>query len=292
MRLPLIAAATIWGGSLFAADPGLLSLVMPDARVLAGVNVEQVKASPLGRYYLTRIAQQRASDPLHSVDITGFDMWRDLREVFFSASGLEKESSGLVVARGTFDVSKIIAEAKAGNEAIETYHGVEIIDKGPPVAFLDATLAITGDPASVHAAIDRRQAPTVMSPAMALQVSQLSSTMDAWIFAYTASSGPAPHDLSGILAKVQQISGGVRLGAQIVLTLQAVSQTDADAASFAEMVKVMGLGTAAPGAPAALMQIGQALRITVEGNTTKISLSVPEALIEEIFKNPPAAERQ
>lgn len=42
MRLPLLAAATVLTSSVFAADPGLVSLAMPDAQFMAGVNVAQV----------------------------------------------------------------------------------------------------------------------------------------------------------------------------------------------------------------------------------------------------------
>ena len=37
-----------------AADTQLLSMVMPDAKVVAGVNVDSAKASPFGRYVLAQ----------------------------------------------------------------------------------------------------------------------------------------------------------------------------------------------------------------------------------------------
>ena len=42
---------TVFAGVLpaTAADPQLLNLVMPDAKVLAGVNVDQAKTSPFGQ---------------------------------------------------------------------------------------------------------------------------------------------------------------------------------------------------------------------------------------------------
>src|SRR6266849_5762912 len=38
-----------------AVDPGLLDLVMPDAQVLAGMQVQRSLASPFGQYFLTQI---------------------------------------------------------------------------------------------------------------------------------------------------------------------------------------------------------------------------------------------
>ena len=49
--------AAILTGSLFGADPELVGLAMPDTQVMAGVNVEQVKLSPLGQFLLAQIPQ-------------------------------------------------------------------------------------------------------------------------------------------------------------------------------------------------------------------------------------------
>ena len=45
-----------------------------------------------------------------------------------------------------------------------------------------------------------------------------------------------------ILDKVQQASGGVKFGANMVVGLQAVSETDQDAAMLATVLKAMGIG--------------------------------------------------
>ena len=53
MKTQFLTTATllaVFSGALPAADPRLLKLVMPDAKVLADVNVDQAKASPFGQY--------------------------------------------------------------------------------------------------------------------------------------------------------------------------------------------------------------------------------------------------
>ena len=69
-----------------AADPQLVGLVMPDAQVLAGVNVEQAKVTPFGQYVLSQI---RTSDPQFQelIALTGFDPTRDVREVLVASNG-------------------------------------------------------------------------------------------------------------------------------------------------------------------------------------------------------------
>ena len=51
----LIALFTVSAALSAAADPQLLNLVMPDAQVMAGVNVEQAKTTPFGQYVLSQI---------------------------------------------------------------------------------------------------------------------------------------------------------------------------------------------------------------------------------------------
>ena len=48
--------AMVFAAVLPASDPRLVSLVMPDAAVIAGVNVTQAKASPFGQYLMTLVA--------------------------------------------------------------------------------------------------------------------------------------------------------------------------------------------------------------------------------------------
>src|SRR5580700_1979973 len=63
-----------------AADSQLLSLVMPDAKVLAGVNVDSAKASPFGMYVLTQL-QSNNTQLQQLIALTGFDPTRDVDEV-------------------------------------------------------------------------------------------------------------------------------------------------------------------------------------------------------------------
>ena len=50
------ALLMVFSGALPAVDSQLLNLIMPDAKVLAGVNVATAKASPFGQYVLSQIS--------------------------------------------------------------------------------------------------------------------------------------------------------------------------------------------------------------------------------------------
>jgi len=272
---------------MLAADPGLLNLAMPNARVMAGINVEQARLSPFGQYLMAGIAEREAG--LQTlIDATGFDPRRDLHEVLFASTGENGGGTALVAARGTFHVAKIMEATLSQGQTAETYKGVEILsDKAQKqsLAFLDSTLAIAGDNADVRAAIDRRSAALGIGADLAAQVNQLSTTEDAWFVTLVP-----PAQLlaaAATLNKVQQASGGVKFGVNVVLTAQAVSRTDNDATALAETLKMLAsmVQMSAPkGLAASSAALLQNLSVTAAGQVTSLSLSVPEQQVEQMVK--------
>jgi len=80
------AAFLLFAGLLPAADPQLVSLLMPDAKVVAGINVEQARNSPLGQFMLAHM--QRGDEGFAKLAATtGFDPRRDLHEVLMGTIG-------------------------------------------------------------------------------------------------------------------------------------------------------------------------------------------------------------
>src|SRR5207247_10744996 len=87
-----------------AADQQLLNVLMPDAKVVAGVNVDQAKGSPFGQYVL----QQMQSQDQHMRELalqTGFDPTRDVHELLVASSGAPGKETGLALARGNFNIA-------------------------------------------------------------------------------------------------------------------------------------------------------------------------------------------
>src|SRR5450432_3634467 len=115
---------TALAGVLPAADPTLLNLVGPDTKVLAGVNVEQAKGTLFGQYVLNQI-QSDNKDMQQLIALTGFDPTRDVRETLVASSGVAQ--TGLVLARGNFDIAKITAAASLKGAVSEAYKGMTIL---------------------------------------------------------------------------------------------------------------------------------------------------------------------
>ncbi|MEO7653781.1 MAG: hypothetical protein ABIZ80_25265, partial [Bryobacteraceae bacterium] len=211
-----------------AADPQLLSLVMPDARIVSGVDFDRVKTSAIGNFFLSQIP---ASDSGFQkfVGTTGFDPRRDIHEVLL-ASVDPRQKTGLLLIRGAFDGPRIVALFRSSGKTPISHNGIDVISHpghkqgfSEAVAFLDSSIAVAGDLQSVKAAIDRRKmaASAALSPALTAKVTHLSGTQDAWAVSLIPPSelaGKFPQKqvdsaLQGDLVKaIEQTSGGVRFG--------------------------------------------------------------------------------
>lgn len=288
-----------------AADPQLLNLVMPDAKIVGGVNVDQAKASPFGQYV---VRQLQGNDPeLQEIAAqTGFDPTRDLHELLLASNGTQPHGTVLILARGIFDPSKIAAAAENAGGTTETYKGVTIVEDRKNkhgFTFLNSTLAVAGDIPNVKAAIDRQAAPAVLPAALLVQINQWSTTEDAWAISEVplpAVQAPAnnpnlPSIPPNTFQSIQQSTAGVKFGSQVLITSQLQADTAQNATSLAAVLQfLVNLAQMKaqqdPQAAAAL----QSATITTKGNLVNVSLSVPEAQAEALFQlhpKPTTAER-
>src|SRR5579862_8220713 len=108
--------------ALPAVDPGLLGLVMPEARVLSGIQVAQGEASPFGQYVISQIQTAPGIDRLAFA--TGFDPRRDLQEILAAGVGGRRT---LVLARGSFQPDTIMRAATAAGGTPADYRGIGIV---------------------------------------------------------------------------------------------------------------------------------------------------------------------
>ena len=308
MKAQILTTATliaVFSGALPGADSRLLNMVMPDATVMADVNVDQVKASPFGQYVLANLLQAQAQQLQQLATLIGFDPRKDLDELLLASNKAAGQKTGLLLGLGTFDPAKIAAAAQLAGAGVETYSGVSIIEDPKQqngFAFLDSKLAVAGDVADVQAAIDRRGNGGPSIPAALLaQVNQLSAAEDVWVLTTVPPSalGPAAAappakgvNVQNALKQIQSGSGGVKFGSAVALTVQAQAASPQDASSLGG---VLGLLVSIAQLQAAqhpeIAALAQSLVVSTQGSTVKITLSVPEAQIEQVVK-PKAAARK
>lgn len=294
-----LAAAT----ALASIDSGLLSLAMPDAKILSGIQVTPSLQSSFGRFVLS---QMNTDDPdlRRFMDETGFDPRRDLQEILIATpGGVNGEGSALVLGKGVFNSGRIAAAAKTRGGRVVSYKGIEILKgsgsgKGG-LAFLDSTTAVLGDEDLIKAAIDRRVsgAPGLGGP-LVTKARELASRNHAWFVTLSSLAefltgrvaDPGLNDAmqGNLLQAVNQASGGVQFNAvNVVLHGEAVLRSEKDALALMDVLKflagVVQLNRQqGPGADKAGSLLDQT-RFSTEGNVLKMTITLPEEVVERLF---------
>jgi hypothetical protein len=283
------------------ADPMLLNLVMPDAKALAGVNVQQAKGTVFGQFILNQM-QTTDTHLQELMTLTGFDPRRDVRELLVATAGDMKTPTGLALARGTFDVAKITGAAAQHGAVTEVYGSTTIIEdpeqKGG-VAFPDSSTMVAGDIASVKGAIDRLTAAQPLPAALLVKINQWSNSEDAWAVSAVgpASLVPAgsggPSQVSAILQSVQtvqQSAGGVKFGDNVVFSGEATCDTPQSAQTLGDLMRmIINIAQMQTGGNADAAAVLKGATITVNGNGLKVTASVPQSLFQQML-SPAKAE--
>jgi hypothetical protein len=280
----------------------LLKLVMPEAKVVSGIDFDRVKTTPFGQFVLSQLPA-RDSGFQEFVAATGFDPLQDIQEVVMASPADLQKKSGLLLVRGRFDGERILTLFKADGKSAEMYRGVSILSSGhgahgiaDALAFLDNSTVAAGDVASVRSAIDRRSSSAGIDPGLADKISRVSANQDAWVFSIAPISAFAPvmpdKNVKGVLQgdlikAIEQSSGGIRFGNIIEIKGELTARTDKDATSLADVVKFfanMASMHGSGGNAGQLAALLQNLTVNAEANAVKLFVSIPENDLEALIK--------
>ena len=295
----LIATAV----SSAAVDPSLLNLVMPDAKFISGIHVEASKNSAFGKYVLS---QMRADDPAFTNFIaeTGFDPRSDLTEIVVATAGTSDKPLLLAVGLGKFNSSRILTAAQAKGAAVTDYNGFQILTHATrgsaegALAFPQANLAVMGTVESVHGAIDRFKSTSVLPEALTERANNLSAANDAWFL----STGPVSDFFAGkvadpklgnamqagLMQAILQASGGIKFNNDgVSISGEALTRSAKDATSLADVVRFLAgmvqLNRDSDPNAQKVATMLDTLTLSTNDATMKLSLVVPEAMIEQLF---------
>jgi hypothetical protein len=298
-------------------------MVMPDAKVIAGINVDSTRNSPFGTFMLSQLPASDAGFQKF-VEASGFNPRADLQEVLMATTGghgtplngaavtpeskvVAAAKDGLILARGNFNVEKISALAKAdGKQNVETYNGAMLISDpkngtASAMAFLDSKILVAGDLKNVKAAIDRRTQANTLDPELTNKVNSLSASQDAWVVsiaplsALNAGAAGGDPTLQGALGgdlfkKITETSGGIKFGTLIQLTTELVAMDEKNATALSDVVKflagMVAMNAGPPkGAPPFIMTILQSINVQAQGNVVSVTLSAPEDQVEGLINS-------
>lgn len=248
-----------------SVDEGLLALVPDSTVVLTSVDADATRTSGFGQYLLRRM--DREDQHLQSfADETGFDPRRDIQTLLFAgfrerqpnshqSNSRQPNSRYAILARGTFDPSRIAAAVRTRNAfAPQTYDGTTLfVDKRPgndnAFAFPDAGVAVMGDVGTVKQILDRRANPATLDPGLLERVNKIGKSNDVWFASLLSGSFLSNHiELPGNAAQLKdssalqsilQSTGGVRFGDEVKVSFEATTRSPEDATSLADVVRFL-----------------------------------------------------
>jgi hypothetical protein len=268
---------------------------MPDAKVLAGVNVEQAKGTQFGQYVLNQL-QTHDAHMQQLVALTGFDPRRDVRELLVASDGVPGGKTGLALAKGNFDAARITAFAIVQGVVTESYSGFTILEepkKEGGMVFLDATTVAAGDIASVKGAIDRSKTAQPL-PAVTAKVNQWSNSQDAWGITTVPPSSLAPagavkagatNPMMNAGQNIQSAAGGVKFGAAVVFSGEAECDTAQNATTLSDVAKMLiNIAQMQAGQDPTAAALIKSVSITTHGNVVQVMASLPQDIFQQMLQ--------
>jgi hypothetical protein len=276
-----------------AADPALLNLVMPGAKIFAGVNVERILASRIGKEIDAKF-REGAPQLQEILNQTGFDPRRDLKEILIAATAQGQNGPSLFLVRGSFDAAKLGTYLANSGQTPVNYEGVQIISnlgpKASALALLDNEIVVAGDLDQVRGAIHRRNHGTVIPAELMSRIAALSERYDIWFQSAVAVMPPAAkvsdprfQQAGDLLRSIQQFSGGVKFSSGVDVAAEVVTHNEKEAASVLGALQLFtGFLTANQQSPGALKP--DAIKLTSEGRTVRLALSITEEQLKKAYE--------
>ena len=131
-----------------ATDPALLELIMPDARIVVGMDFTRLRTSPMGEALRTGIQTgmrqaDGAGDLQKLLGQLPFDPLQDIQEILFASTGAGKNPPALVIVRGNARLRALIE-----SPGIHTKTGANAL-------VMVGDLLVTGDAAQVNQLLRR-----------------------------------------------------------------------------------------------------------------------------------------
>lgn len=298
--------------SFAAVDSSLLALVPQNSQFVAGINVAASRDSDFGRYLSTRFStDMKGFEELTAA--TGFDPRRDLQSLLFAGSSPvsegDRDFKGIVLARGTFDESKIRSAALAKGGVVQSFSGVDLYTGGDghrqnAFAFLQNDVLATGSIPQLKDAITNRSARSTLNAQLQKLITQAGTYNDVWFATIAPLSRFPMHfapgqdgraDASQTLQAVSAASGGIRFGSSLEITLDGIARSEKDASALADVLRfgaslLQMRGESDPNSAALASALRQMI-VTASGQNVHLALSVPEATIEQLAESRPQRRR-
>ncbi len=299
-----LATGLFLASTAFGADAGLLNLVMPNAKVIAGMDIARAKASPFGQFFMKNM-NMKDEDLAKFTAMTGFDPTRDLTEVVIASVDTNtKGNNAILLVRGNFDPARLkLALAQNGMNVVQMVMGIEMFSKKDDknsVAFIDSGLAVAGDSVAVKAALERRAGGSGLPAATYAKAQDMSRENDIWMVTSVPVSQFAekmpdntPGQINGMMKgdmfnSIEQAAMGVKFAATMLnVTMEAAVRSEKDATAMADVARFLsGMVQLNRDKPevAGLATALDSMKLTTDAKNVRMTISVPQSEIEKMMQ--------
>jgi hypothetical protein len=282
----LLASVTIIGCR--SADTSLGAFIPSDTVALAGIRMDQLRATPLYQ-------KLRARNLLSALDDlkarTGFDPTRDVNELLIAMNGKD----AVTIARGHFHPTGTAAQKAP-------YKGYTLYVQGDGAwTLIDPSTTLAGTTRAVRAAIDQYKIGGRSAAVKALLARARAIPSDYQVWA--ASDSPeafAPPAEAGNTANLGKIFGqldrftivfDLRRGFNAVATGEC--RTEQDAKTLSDALRgLVSLGKlSAPKGQTDLLRVYDAIQVDQQQKSVKLAASIPPELIDKLLDQAKAFDR-
>ena len=281
----VVASLTIL--SCRSADTGLGAFVPPDTVALAGMRMDQLRATAL---YQKLRAQQRFSELDELKARTGFDPTRDVSELLVATNGKD----AVTIARGQFHPTDTGAKKLP-------YKGYTLYVHGEGAyALIDASTALAGTQPAVRAAIDQYKsgARSATVASLLARGRAIAPQNQIWAVsdspeAFTSLATPAPPGNVGNAANLGRVFGQLErlsFAADLSRGLNAVATGDCkaeqDAKAIGDLLRgVVSLGKlSVPQGQTDLMRLYDSIQVDQQQKVVKLVVNVSPDLIDKLLQ--------
>jgi hypothetical protein len=288
-----------------STGPTELAYVPNDVAVVAFADVRAIMDSELRKRL--KIALPIPEDGQEEFRAqTGIDIEQDIDYIVAAMSGptagTRSGKSGLVVARGRFDIVRLEGLAREHGGTVEEYRGKRMVTSSPTVnpdgttsghhgramtiAFLEPGLVAVGESAAVKHAIDAQmsaQSITSNNEMMEL-VSDIERSNNAWAVGrldVLTSHAQLPEQIANQVGSMRMFAAAGHINGGLSGMIRAEARDDQSAENLRDVVRgVLALGRLQAQNDPRLNAVTQSLELAGTGKTVSLSFTVPAELLD------------
>ncbi|MGA2195109.1 MAG: hypothetical protein ABSH40_07545 [Bryobacteraceae bacterium] len=258
-----------------AADRSLTDFFPAGTKVVFGINVRKVAASPLAQAGLTQAktqlqAQAAAADWLKIASLAGFDPLRDIDEVLVATNGEGQNPPSLIVVTGRFDVERL---AQGANR----YLDVPVLGGDNPtdgvVALLSPSTALAGDRPTVLAALDHLGSGAQIDRDLAQRIAAARRRYDIWGLGDRPEGFVPPTPQASGLESIDRFQFGVSVSHGLELGAEVHARSPKDAEQIGAMLAMVQAFIKAKQPTAGSAKFD----VHAEDGTFQLTMTIPEA---------------